>query len=136
MRTETQRYTERFGSVRLNDVQQVVELDSGRAEETSVGVEIFQIESRNPHLHEEKGSQHLQEEMLLPGLSAIYHSSLCDENTRESIVRELIYQKIIKKKEEMPPQPKLYKAPRSIDLQKFREIMSDKMESYSALAAD
>ncbi len=34
MRIETQRYTERFGSVRLNDVQQVLELDSGRAEET------------------------------------------------------------------------------------------------------
>ena len=33
MRIETQRYTERFGSVRLNDVQQVLELDSGRAEE-------------------------------------------------------------------------------------------------------
>jgi mannosyl-3-phosphoglycerate synthase len=103
---------------------------------TKYGVEIFQIESRNPHLHEEKGAQHLQEEMLLPGLSAIYHSALCDENTRKSIVRELIYQKIIKKKGEMPPQPKLYKALRSINLQKFREIMSDKMDSYSALAAD
>ncbi len=103
---------------------------------TKHGVEIFQIESRNPHLHEEKGSQHIQEEMLLPGLSAVYHSALCDENTRKSIVRELIYQKVIKKKEEMPPQPKLYKALRSINLQKFREIMSDKMESYSALAAD
>ncbi len=36
MRIETQRYTERFGAVRLNDVQRVVELDSGRAEEPSV----------------------------------------------------------------------------------------------------
>ena len=35
MRIETQRYTERFGSVRLNDVQRVLELDSGRAKETS-----------------------------------------------------------------------------------------------------
>ncbi len=111
-------------------------LPMAQTKATKHGVEIFQIESRNPHLHEEKGSQHLQEEMLLPGLSAIYHSSLCDENTRKSIVRELIYQKVIKKKEEMPPQPKLYKALRSINLQKFREIMSDKMESYSALAAD
>jgi len=102
---------------------------------TKHGVEIFQIESRNPHLHEEKGTQHLQEEMLLPGLSAIYYSSLCNENIKKSIVRELISQKIIKKKEDMPPQPKLYRALRSINLQKFQEAMADKLESYSALAA-
>lgn len=103
---------------------------------TKHGVEIFQIESRNPHLHEEKGVQHLQEEMLLPGLSAIYHSALCDENTRKSILKELISRKIIKKKGEMPPQPRQYKALRSIDLQKFQDAMSDKLGSYSALAAD
>ena len=103
---------------------------------TKHGVEIFQIESRNPHLHEEKGAQHLQEEMLLPGLSAIYHSALCDENTRKSILKELISRKIIKKKGEMPPQPRQYKALRSIALQKFQGAMSDKLESYSALAAD
>ena len=42
------------------------------------GVEIFQIETRNPHLHEEKGTKHLQAEMLLPSLSTIYYSQLCD----------------------------------------------------------
>ena len=30
MRLETMRYTERFGSVRINDLQKVLELDSGR----------------------------------------------------------------------------------------------------------
>jgi len=33
MRIESPRYTERFGSVRINDVQKVLELDSGRAKE-------------------------------------------------------------------------------------------------------
>jgi len=33
MRIETQRSTERFGSVRLNDIQRVLELDSGEAGE-------------------------------------------------------------------------------------------------------
>ena len=100
------------------------------------GVEIFQIESRNPHLHEEKGSQHLNEEMLLPGLSAIYHSALCDEGTKEGILKELISQGLIKDEKETPPRPELYKAPRSVDLNKFHEIMADKMETYSALAVD
>ena len=35
MRIETQRYTERFGSVRLNEVQKVLELDSGRADHSN-----------------------------------------------------------------------------------------------------
>lgn len=35
MRLETMRYTERFGSVRLHDLQKVIELDSGKKEDTS-----------------------------------------------------------------------------------------------------
>jgi len=111
-------------------------LSIAQIEATKQGVEILQIESRNPHLHEEKGVRHLQEEMLLPGLSAIYHSKICDENTRKGIIKELKYQNILKKEEEIPPQPKLYKALRSIDLDKFREYMADKLETYSALAVD
>ena len=34
MRMESPRYTERFGSVRINDLQKVLELDSGRRSET------------------------------------------------------------------------------------------------------
>lgn len=56
------------------------------------GIEIFQTETRNPHLHEEKGRKHLQVEMLLPGLGAIYHSPLCDEETRQVIIDELLQQ--------------------------------------------
>ncbi len=41
------------------------------------GIEIFQIETRNPHLHEEKGVEHVRE-VLTPGLSAIYHSPICE----------------------------------------------------------
>ncbi len=100
------------------------------------GVEIFQIESRNPHLHEEKGSRHLQEEMLLPALSAIYHSALSDKNIKTSIIKELITQELIEDEKEIPPQPELYKAPRSIDLPKFHEMMADRLEAYSALAVD
>ena len=33
MRIESPRYTERFGSVRINDVQEVLELDAGKAKE-------------------------------------------------------------------------------------------------------
>jgi mannosyl-3-phosphoglycerate synthase len=51
----------------------------------SSGVDIFQIESRNPHLHEEKGDEHI-EEMLLSSLSAIHHSPICPQNVKNSII--------------------------------------------------
>jgi len=108
------------------------------AQHTAVkhGVEIFQIETRNPHLHEERGTKHLQTDMLLPSLSAVYYSQLCDEDTRENIVKELIAQGILKQKKEEPPPPVIYRAPCEINLEKFQEIMSENLASYSALAKD
>ena len=50
----------------------------------SSSVDIFQIESRNPHLHEDKGEEHI-EEMLLSSLRAIYHSPMCPQNIKNSI---------------------------------------------------
>lgn len=41
------------------------------------GVEIFQIETRNPHLHEEKGNDHLTG-MLQDSLLAINNSKICN----------------------------------------------------------
>jgi len=99
------------------------------------GVDIFQIETRNPHLHEERGTQHLQVDMLLPSLAAVYHSPLCDEVTQENIMNELTLPGILKKKEELPS-PRIYRAPSDVNLEKFGEIMSVNLDSYSALAED
>jgi len=95
------------------------------------GVEIFQIETRNPHLHEEKGSQHL-EGMLLPGLGAIYHSSLCEEETKQMILSELLRGNVIKADEE-PPKPHVIAPLKKTDLQKFTNVIGEHMGSYSAL---
>ncbi len=95
------------------------------------GVEIFQIETRNPHLHEEKGGEHL-EEMLLPGLGAIYHSPLCEEETRQMIREELLQRNIIKAGEEPLP-PHISAPPKKIDIQKFAKVMQEHLPSYSAL---
>ena len=95
------------------------------------GVEVFQIETRNPHLHEEKGRRHRQG-MLLPGLGAIYHSSLCDKDTKQMILGELMKQGTIKPDEELP-EPCIYAPLKEVNLQKFTKIMGEHMDSYSAL---
>lgn len=74
-------------------------------EDTAVveqGIDIFQIETRNPHLHEERGNEHLNK-MLMSSLSVIYHSPLCDKKVKQGILSELSNQGILKKGEEPPP---------------------------------
>jgi mannosyl-3-phosphoglycerate synthase len=55
----------------------------------SAGIEIFQIETLNPHIHEEKGEEHVKS-MLLDSLSTIYHSKLCNDYVRTKIIEELV----------------------------------------------
>lgn len=52
------------------------------------GVDVFQMETRNPHFHEKKDSDHIQE-MRLQALAALYHSPICPEPVREE-VREFL----------------------------------------------
>jgi len=104
------------------------------ADSTAVkhGVEIFQTETRNPHLHEERGGQHLLVEMLLPGLGSIYHSPLCGKETKQLIRDELLQQNAIQPDEE-PPKPRLIAPLQTINLKKFTSVMTEHMNSYSAL---
>jgi mannosyl-3-phosphoglycerate synthase len=96
------------------------------------GIEIFQTETRNPHLHEERGGQHLLLEMLLPSLGSIYHSSLCGNETKRIIMDELLQQKAIPSNEE-PPKPRLIAPPGTINLKRFTSVMTEHINSYSAL---
>jgi len=48
------------------------------------GIEIFQIETRNPHFHEDKGSSHLAE-MVEASLLSIYHSHICPEQLKAEL---------------------------------------------------
>jgi len=95
------------------------------------GIEIFQIESRNPHFHEEKGIVHLRE-MLLQGLSTVYHSQLCEEETKRMVIRELVAQRAAKRGEE-PAKPRINPPLRKMNIKSFIDFMAERMDSYSAL---
>ena len=71
-------------------------------------------------------------EMLLPGLGAIYHSSLCEEETKQVIINELLQQNAIKPDEE-PTKPRIIAPVKTIDLKKFANAMAEHMKTYSAL---
>lgn len=52
------------------------------------GVEIFQVETRNPHLHDEKGEEHI-ESMLYQSLKVISESPLCPSSLKEDIEQQM-----------------------------------------------
>ena len=66
---------EKFGGLVPSEYPKIVEK----------GVEIFQIETRNPHFHEDKGTAHLNE-MLEAACSVIAGSRICPDDLGETIL--------------------------------------------------
>ncbi len=95
------------------------------------GIEIFQIETRNPHLHEERGRMHLRR-MILPVLSVIYHSALCSPEIKRQISKELIDQSALQPDEEIT-RPRLALPPKKADVRSFASFMKDHLHTYSVL---
>jgi mannosyl-3-phosphoglycerate synthase len=94
------------------------------------GVDIVQTETINPHIHEERGEEHLVQDMLMPSLSVIYHNPLCEDTTRQLITKHLIELECI------PPDGKVPKLrmippPESADTQKFNDVISEYLKDYS-----
>lgn len=91
------------------------------------GVEIAQVETRNPHFHEDKGEEHL-EEMLKGSLSSIYFSKLCTEDLKKQIIDELKGKGIIKDKRQLH-HPILIPPFNTININKFIDIVVNKCTS-------
>jgi mannosyl-3-phosphoglycerate synthase len=95
------------------------------------GIDILQIETRNPHLHEERGNQHLNE-ILLSSMSTVYHSPLCDSEVKQAILTELINQGILKDGES--PFPVHINAPlRNMQVSKFIDAIRSNFDKYHVL---
>jgi len=95
------------------------------------GIDLFQIETRNPHMHEEKGIQHLKH-MLIEGLATIYHSPLCEEGTKKLILRELVNQGALNSREK-PPVPHFNAPIAKIDSAKFMNAIKEHLGALYAL---
>ncbi|RUM47244.1 MAG: mannosyl-3-phosphoglycerate synthase [Hyperthermus sp.] len=86
----------------------------------SAGIDVIQIETRNPHLHAERGDEHLVG-MLAASLGTIYHSSLCSPRVREEIMHMLREQGY----REEPPAPRVYPPLSTINVDRvFEEFIS------------
>jgi mannosyl-3-phosphoglycerate synthase len=100
---------EKFGPSCENENKEVMEK----------GAQIYQIETRNPHIHVDKGDEHLGN-MLLTSIGIIYHSPICNDELRKIMLEELTGLGLINKGG-IPPNPPTIGPINGLDFQNLQE---------------
>lgn len=96
-------------------------------------VHVYQMESRNPHLHEYKGEEHVLR-MIEASLSVVYYSPLCPEHIQKEIKRELDKRDIRPMNEEIV-QLRRYEPLNKMNLAAFRAALPTEYYAEEALAS-
>lgn len=92
------------------------------------GIEVMQVETRNPHFHEEKGEDHLKE-MFNGSLGCIFHSKICPPRLRDKISEELRGREILQEGRE-PDIQRIIQSFKSVDIHQFAKILHDRAISF------
>ena len=87
------------------------------------GVEVMQVETRNPHFHEDKGEEHLKE-MVMASLGSVYHSKICPPKLREKIIESLQGRGMLDENEKEPPVSEKIEPFKDVDLRLLAKILS------------
>jgi len=88
------------------------------------GIDILQIETRNPHFHEDKGEQHLKE-MLRDSLFCILSSKLCTSTIKQQILKDLKANGILTARKQ-PQQLNVMQPFKEIDIIEFARIVKER----------
>jgi mannosyl-3-phosphoglycerate synthase len=81
-------------------------LESSYPEVMERSVSVAQIETLNPHFHDNKGDHHIQD-MRLQALHVLYHSAVCLPSVRTDILNFLVGQGLLAPGQE-PPRERIY----------------------------
>ncbi len=96
-------------------------------------VEIFQIASRNPHMHDtDKGEQHI-EEMTYAAMQVIYHSPICPKKLKKELLQKMREMKLLKKKEK-PADVRYYAPLWKVDLPAFAAALEERAYANKLLS--
>jgi mannosyl-3-phosphoglycerate synthase len=93
------------------------------------GVEIMQVETRNPHFHEDKGDEHLKE-MVVASLGSMYQSKICPPKVREKILETLRSKNMLEEDQQDPPAPVKIEPFKDIDIRQFAKVLT-KASTYA-----
>lgn len=105
---------EQFGGIFPTEYPEIIDKD----------IDILQIETRNPHFHEDKGDQHLKE-MLRDSLFCIYSSKLCTPTIRQQIIKDLKAIGILTGRKQ-PHQLNLIQPFKEVNIAEFARILKER----------
>jgi mannosyl-3-phosphoglycerate synthase len=97
-------------------------------------VSVTQIETRNPHFHDNKGDHHVQG-MRLQALNVLYHSPVCLPSVRSDILDFLVAQGALAPGEE-PPRERIYPPVGGLALDRFCDMLTTEAHTLRQLGMD
>lgn len=97
-------------------------------------VSVTQIETRNPHFHDNKGDAHVHD-MRMQALDVLYHSPVCLPSVRSDILDFLVGQGALAPGEE-PPRERVYPPVGALALDRLYDMVTTEAHSLRQLAPD
>jgi mannosyl-3-phosphoglycerate synthase len=108
-------------------------LESAHPEVMASSVPVLQIETRNPHFHDNKGEEHVQG-MRMQALNVLYHSPVALPAVRSAILEFMIAQGALAPGEE-PPRERIYPPVGSLAMDLFRDALEAEATTFRQLGA-
>jgi mannosyl-3-phosphoglycerate synthase len=103
-------------------------LDAAHPEVMATSVPVLQIETRNPHFHDNKGEDHVQG-MRMQALNVLYHSPVSLPAVREAIADFMVAQGELAPGEE-PPRERIYPPVGSLDRDLLRDVLDTEARTF------
>lgn len=94
-------------------------------------VHIYQIETRNPHLHDNKGDEHVSD-MRAQALNMLYHSPLAPPSMKKSLLQWMQDEKVLDEGE-LPPRERVYPALEDLDMDCLSVHLSEEAQTFKKI---
>jgi mannosyl-3-phosphoglycerate synthase len=86
-------------------------------------IEVYQVESRNPHLHEAGDDSHI-DDMSYQAMQVIYHSPICPERLRKDLYRVMVSNEYCKPHAK-PRKPRYFPPLETLDMNRFSAAIAE-----------
>jgi mannosyl-3-phosphoglycerate synthase len=97
-------------------------------------VSVTQIETRNPHFHDNKGDEHVQD-MRMQALNVLYHSPVCLPSVRSDILDFLVGQGELAPGVE-PPRERIYPPVGTLALDRLHDVVTTEAHSLRQIVPE
>ncbi|GLY99793.1 mannosyl-3-phosphoglycerate synthase [Actinoplanes sp. NBRC 103695] len=106
-------------------------LESAHPEVMASSVPVLQIETRNPHFHDNKGEEHVQG-MRMQALNVLYHSQITPPSVRQAILEFMVSQGALEVGQE-PPRERSYPPVDTLALDLLYDALDAEAQSFRQL---